>query len=494
MKKIIMILIDALMPEALENAIKTQKTPALKFLMEHSTYISECVTAFPTMTASVDSTLMTGVYPDQHKVPGLIWYHPEEKRIVNYVNGARTVLKYGLIKTAKDVLVHLNESHLNKKTKTIYEELADHSKTSGAINFIIHRGKSEHHLKPPFLINLFTLFSFNNRKISGPNILSLGAIHKPAFFGRTMVWNWNQSVFQQFGINDDFAAEATKLVIQSGNQPDFLMVYFPDHDHFLHKHIHQPLASLEKVDQKLTKILNVFGSWDQALQQTTFIIIGDHGQTAIGKEQHHNIDLDQLLKPFKVTPVGKKISETDEVVFANNERMVYVYPLKKDKREQVIKTLLSDDRIDFVAWKEKDQIHVKNHQGKELHFTKQGKKIDPYGVGWNVDGDLSLLDIKIENGAIYFNQYPDALSRLYGALFSQEIFSIVATAKPSFEFISKTFPVHLGGGSHGSLHRTDSIVPLLVSGATKNPKPNTRIVDLKDYVLDLLNVTSTTTG
>ncbi|KXG42743.1 alkaline phosphatase family protein [Tepidibacillus decaturensis] len=117
MKKIIMILIDALMPEALENAIKTQKIPALKFLMEHGTYISECVTAFPTMTASVDSTLMTGVYPDQHKVPGLIWYHPEEKRIVNYVNGARTVLKYGLIKTAKDVLVHLNESHLNKKPR-----------------------------------------------------------------------------------------------------------------------------------------------------------------------------------------------------------------------------------------------------------------------------------------------------------------------------------------------------------------------------------------
>jgi predicted AlkP superfamily pyrophosphatase or phosphodiesterase len=38
------------------------------------------------MIASVDSSLLTGTYPDVHQVPGLVWYDPEEKEIINYGN------------------------------------------------------------------------------------------------------------------------------------------------------------------------------------------------------------------------------------------------------------------------------------------------------------------------------------------------------------------------------------------------------------------------
>ncbi len=496
MKKVIMILIDAIMPDALENSIKAGKAKALKFLMENGYYDSKLVTAFPTMTASVDCTLMTGVYPDQHKVPGLIWYHPEEKRIVDYVNGSKTTLSLGIKNTANDVLVELNEKHLNKETKTIYEELAEQGKTAGAINFIIHRGFQKYELKPPFLFNLITRFKLNKRSISGPELLSIGAFVKPSLPGRKLVWNWNQSLFNKYGINDRYAIEVTKYIIEAGRQPDFLMIYLPNHDHYLHKHINHPLESIKKVDQNLEKILDTFGDWNKAIEQNTFIILGDHGQTEIGKEQNHNIDLDYLLRDYQIPPIGQRVKEEHEAIFANNERMVYIYPLKKDIQKRLVNTLLAEENIDFIAWKENKTVKVANANGAELTFSK-GKEsyyIDPYHQKWDVEGDLTILDITLEKNQLHFGQFPDALSRLYGALYSQNIPVIVANAKPHFEFISKTFPTHLGGGSHGSLNYTDSIVPLLVAGAEKNPPTPMRVVDLKNYVLQLLNSTSTSIG
>lgn len=482
------------MPQAFEFATVSGKTPALTFLREHGSYQPECVTAFPTMTASVDATLMTGVYPDQHKIPGLIWYDPKAKKLIDYVNGTKTVLKLGIQNIAENVLIHLNQHHLNRKVKTIFEELADKGKTSGSINFIIHRGRTKYRLKPPLLLNLVTKFSFYNQEISGPELLSIGSFFKPEFPGRRIRWGWNQTIFQHFGVNDYYAAQVTKMAIASGKQPDLMLIYLPDHDHYLHKHINQPLESLMKVDKKIGEILDLFGSWEEAIRQNTFIIIGDHGQTEIGKSQDFNIDLDQLLQHFSIAKVGKKVREQDDLILANNERMVYIYPFKENKQKEIIKALLTEERIDFIAWKEGKYAVVKNHRGLSMRFSKGGDFVDEYGEKWNIKGDFHLLDVKKDNKKLSFHEYPDALSRLYGAIFSQEIFAIVATAKPSYEFKSKTFPMHLGGGSHGSLHRIDSVVPLLVSGATVDPHPNTRLVDLKDYILQLLNVTSVTTG
>ncbi|WP_237088806.1 alkaline phosphatase family protein [Paenibacillus larvae] len=75
----IVLLVDSLMPDTLEACIRHKTVPALQFLMDRGRYWPNCVTVFPTMTASVDSSLVTGVYPNIHKVPGLIWYNPEEK-------------------------------------------------------------------------------------------------------------------------------------------------------------------------------------------------------------------------------------------------------------------------------------------------------------------------------------------------------------------------------------------------------------------------------
>lgn len=74
---------------AFEKAIQAGRAPALKFFLENGHYEPEVVNAYPTMSVSIDSTLLTGTYPNIHRVPGLVWYNQDEQRIVNYGSDKR---------------------------------------------------------------------------------------------------------------------------------------------------------------------------------------------------------------------------------------------------------------------------------------------------------------------------------------------------------------------------------------------------------------------
>ena len=232
MKKVIFLLVDSLMPNILEECIRNRTVPALQFLKARGRFWPNCVTVFPTMTASVDSSLLTGVYPDVHRVPGLIWYNPEEKMIVNYINGWKCIKKLGLFNCANNVIYNLNEKHLSKQVTTLFEELASRGKTSASINAIVHRGPKKHHVRLPFLTKLATGFrSFD--EISGPDVLTLGAMIQSDL--ERIIPRSIQGYRRFYGINDAYAVSVAKHLIQSDRQPDFMLVYLPDNDHEIHK-------------------------------------------------------------------------------------------------------------------------------------------------------------------------------------------------------------------------------------------------------------------
>lgn len=486
MKKIIMFLVDAMMPAVLESCVAKNKTRALKFLMDQGQYIRDCVTVFPTMTASIDCSIITGVYPDTHKVPGLVWYDPQERKIVNYFNGTSPVMALGLDKCAHNVIYGMNEKHLSKNVKTIHEEIEERGFTSGSINVIAHRGHHYYKPKVPMLVNMATNFCLKE-KISGPTILSLGKFISPTIF-RQPPWNWSHSAFESLGINDTYAIDVLLEIIKSGKQPDFTFVYLPDNDHKLHKNPIEAESFLEEVDQQFVRFLDSFDSWQQAIDRNMIFIISDHGQTLIGPTEEYNILLEDLLSDFTIYQLGEEIRDQDEIVICNNERMSYIYPLHEHLQNPIIERLSSETRIDLLAWKEGKRACVMNPATKQtLTFTKQGPYQDCYGQSWTISGNWEVLDMKQDTqGTIWFDTYPDALSRLYGSLFSQDIPLIVITAAPMYEFKSDCSPTHLNGGGHGSLHRQDSIVPLLVVGTTQPIRQPARLIDLKSIILQEL--------
>ncbi|GAA4706373.1 alkaline phosphatase family protein [Brevibacillus fulvus] len=490
MKKVLLFLIDSMMPEVLDQCIAEDKAPALKFLVEKGQYISDCVTAFPTMTASVDCSLITGVYPDQHKVPGLVWFDPASKKIVNYLNGFLPVYRIGVEQCATNVLFDLNESHLSKNVKTVHEELEERGLVSGSINVIAHRGKEKHKAALPFLVDVLTSFQLH-RTISGPQILSVGTFVKPSIF-RPINWSWSHSMPSRFGINDMYAIDVLIEVIRSGKQPDCTCIYLPDNDHKLHVSPDQAVNHLAQVDQQLVRFLDSFETWDEVVEKNVILLISDHGQTKIGRDERHNISLDKLLADLRIYKLGEPVRDDDQLVICNNERMTYLYPLQPDISGEVINRLEADPRIDIIAWKEQGWVNVYNGENrKRLRYKKGGAIRDIYRSAWTIEGEREALDLHFnEEGVLFYANYPDGLARLYGSLYSQETEMIVITAAPGYEFLSEYSPTHLGGGSHGSLHRQDSLIPLVVVGAAHPFKKPARLIDVKDFILQQLAVES----
>ncbi|XBO85792.1 alkaline phosphatase family protein [Bacillus licheniformis] len=152
-----MLLIDSLMDEPLKEAVKNGQAPGLQYLLENGRYVPDMISPFPTMSVNVDSTLLTGVYSDRHKVPGLVWYNAKEKRIINYGSHIRELVKLGIKQSSRDVFYNLNQVHLSQQVKTLHEELDEKGIETCSINALLHRGAGTAIYRFPFFFNDFRI-------------------------------------------------------------------------------------------------------------------------------------------------------------------------------------------------------------------------------------------------------------------------------------------------------------------------------------------------
>lgn len=478
-KPIVLLIVDSLMSGPLEQLISEGKAPALSFLKENGQYYPDLVSSYPTMSVTIDSSLLTGTYADTHKLPGLVWYSSDQKELFNYGSGSKEVFKTGLSKVLFNSLYTLNNEHLSKGVKTIFEELEAEGRSSAAINSLIYRGNVEHTFTFPEVSSMINVLP-KEIKTMGPPLLSYGKINQ---FDPNYT---NLSSWKNVGFNDKFSTNEYKFLKNQGTLPNFTMIYYPDLDKVIHEKGPNDVKGIENVDKQLQSLLNAFPSWNDAIESSTWIIIGDSAQSSINKEKNALIDLQKVFDDYRIAKVGKPITSDDQVVLAVNERMAYIYANNSDITIQDLTSHLKEDkRIDFFAYIEEDLVRVHNVEtNKSLTFTSRGNLVDEYGQPWSVAGDLSVLDLKVQDEKIKYGVYPDALARLHGALYSHHGQFIVTDAKPGYEFIAEGSPTHLGGAGHGSLHKVDSVSPMIITGTNQTPETN-RLVDLKHYILSL---------
>ncbi|GJM81779.1 hypothetical protein HMSSN139_42750 [Paenibacillus sp. HMSSN-139] len=157
-KKVIFVLVDSLMAQSIERGMEQNELPTFRYLIEHGQYYPDMVSSFPTMSVSIDSTLLTGSYPEGHHLPGLTWYPNNGKKVIGYGSGPFEILRRGTKPVLTHALRDLNGKHLNPDLPTLYEDLHRLGITSGAVNGLVYRGMTEHQLNLPAPISeLFSL-------------------------------------------------------------------------------------------------------------------------------------------------------------------------------------------------------------------------------------------------------------------------------------------------------------------------------------------------
>jgi hypothetical protein len=110
----------------------------------------------------------------------------------------------------------------------------------------------------------------------------------------------------------------------------------------------------------------------------------------------------------------------------------------------------------------------------ELRFAPGGDLVDLRGRRWSVDGELATLNAHVEDGRLLTPDYPDALARVWAALTCPTAGDVLLSAASGFEFVDWGGADHVGGGSHGSLHKSDSLGALLWCGIDAHPTRGAR--------------------
>jgi hypothetical protein len=81
-----------------------------------------------------------------------------------------------------------------------------------------------------------------------------------------------------------------------------------------------------------------------------------------------------------------------------------------------------------------------------------------------VEGDLDVLEARIEDGRLSSEASADPLARVWAALMAPHAGDFLLSLASGFEAVDWGGVSHVGGGSHGSLHAGDSLGPLLFVG------------------------------
>jgi hypothetical protein len=131
---------------------------------------------------------------------------------------------------------------------------------------------------------------------------------------------------------------------------------------------------------------------------------------------------------------------------------------------QLAEAALAADGVDLAMWRCGGEAVIAGGEGAELRFAPGGDLCDPRGGSWSVAGDLGVLGAAVDGDVLVTEDYPDALARVWAALTCPTSGDVLLSATPGWEFPDWGGVAHVGGGSHGSLHHSDSMGALLYCG------------------------------
>jgi hypothetical protein len=205
------------------------------------------------------------------------------------------------------------------------------------------------------------------------------------------------------------------------------------------------------------------------------------------------VDLEEALGSWRVLQPSDVAPAEAELAVCPAARSAMLYVLGEDAREEKIARAARDleaaDGVDLVVRRSNADAFVWSERG-ELRFRAGGELEDLRGRRWSVDGEHAALDLSVEGSRVTSETYPDALGRLWSALQCSRSGDVLVSAEPGYEFVDWGGADHVGGGSHGSLHRGDSVGVLLTSGVDMPERKQWSIADANDLVLRHFSLSS----
>jgi hypothetical protein len=454
-KKLVLCVIDGVKPSMLERTVEQGKAPILKRIMDDGVYVGDCVSNFPSITPVCAATIATGVLQDQHLIPNMNWYHRGEKRYVEYGSSFSASRAFGIHRSLLDTIYNMNLSHLSPDVQTVFESLDDADQRTAGTTFLIYRGRHRHEISRETPIAGLLNRTLFRHGVWGPKELFYADIFASRKTGC-------RSQLGLPGVRDQHTGCVGAYLVEH-DLFDFLLFSLPDND--THSHKSGPAGqvdSLAEADRQLARLMDAAGGPDAFLEDHAIIVMSDHSQVQV----EDRIPLAEAYAAWKIRkPVGEEGDA--EIAICPAQRSAGIYVIDSDRRAELLpeleRTALETEGVDLVMRREGDQAVISSQRG-ELRFGPGGPLQDLRGGRWSVAGDFSVLDMQAAHGGVWSDEYPDALARAWASVRCSTSGDLMLSAAPGYEFVDWGGVDHVGGGSHGSLHRSDSLGVLLWCG------------------------------
>jgi hypothetical protein len=471
-KKLVLVVIDALKPAMLDRAIATGRAPALGRIRDEGVYVDDCVAAFPSVTPVCAATITTGVGPDQHLIPSMNWYHRDEARYVEYGSSFSASRQFGVLRSLTDTVYRMNAEHLSRDVETVFEELDDAEVRTAGTTYLIYRGRHQHEVANETALARIVTSTLFRRTIDGPLELFYADLYASRKTGC-------RGQLGMPGIRDQHTGCVGAYLVEN-DLFDFLLFSLPDNDAWSHKNgPHAQVTSIAAADRQLERLMHAGGGPDAFLQDHAVIVTSDHSQAPV----EERIRLDEAFGDFDVAAAGPSRSLDAEVALSPAQRSAMIYALDLDRRDELVqrslKAIAGLDGIDLAMWRSGAEAVVRSARG-ELRFSPDGDLVDNRGHRWSVEGELSTIRAEVQDGRFLCTEYPDALGRIWSAVRCPTAGDVLLSAAPGYEFVDWGGADHVGGGSHGSLHRSDSLGALMWCGTGPGSRKHRDLWSLND--------------
>jgi len=499
-KKVVLAVIDSLKPEQLDRAIEEGRAPTLAALRERGAYIRDCLSTFPSVTPVASAAITTGCGPGDHHIPSMNWFHRGEERYVEYGSSFPATRAFGVVRSLYDTVYNMNMAHLSRACRTVFEQLDDAGLRTACTTYLIYRGRTRHDPSGASVYRRIADAAQFHHAVWGARELFYADLFDSRDTGCTSALGMPGQRDRHTGCVGAYLVEHDLF--------DFLLFSLPDND--THSHKVGPdgqVRSIAEADRALERIMHASGGPERFLDEHAVIVMSDHSQT----EVERSVDLSEAFSDWRVLAPGDPAPTEAEVALCPAARSGMVYALDPSRRDELVpravETLAGLEGVDLVVTRANGQAVVRGGRG-ELRFAPAGERadrgargnrvggeradrgaqvadglVDRRGRRWHVEGDLAALALRMADGAVTSERYPDALGRLWSALECPHSGDVLVSAAPGYEFVDWGGADHVGGGSHGSLLREDSEGVLLLCGIDAPARDQWSLTDVAPLVL-----------
>jgi predicted AlkP superfamily pyrophosphatase or phosphodiesterase len=272
--KLVLCVIDAMAPAMLERAVAAGAAPVLATLIERGRYVPDCVAAFPSVTPVCAASIVTGVAQDEHRIPGMNWFHREEHRYVEYGSSFRAAQRFGIARQLTDTVYNMNRAHLSRDADGVRDarrrrrahrrhHLPDVPRAPPPRAPARHRADADRRLDPDAPPGDGPARAVLRRHLRlAADRLPLGQLGMP-------------------GVRDRHSGCVSAYLVEH-DLFDFLLLSLPDNDWYSHKYgPDAQVQSIAQADLQLARVMNASGGVDEFLSEHAVIVMADHSQTAI---------------------------------------------------------------------------------------------------------------------------------------------------------------------------------------------------------------------